>query len=519
MKTSWLLLGLCLVACDEGGGRQVDAGAAGLDVGRPDAGRDAGRPDGGIRDASPRDAARPDASRLLDAGRDRGVADARVVDAVVDAARDAVVDAGDAAVDAYQDLGPLDACVGFEPPPPVASPDGSEVCNYLDDDGDGHVDEGFAYDVLGPPIRVSVEPGLSLDGLQIAWVGDRYVVSWGSAPGQWSRILAPNGCPVGAARLDRPNPDAIILPSSSAMAVTADRYAVVFTQERIRPDGWWRGWGTFVQVYDLEGNPVGELIDIEPEVSHIGYVGNLIVAAGEQFAVFSPAYDPFEGGTGYSSFVLIDRDGHIVAGPGHPYDVPAGDRRSIGNVIGMAWDGEAFGLAWYGGGNWFIRFSPDGELLVPPTTTPGLGLRARHTDVVWNGAYFVIPNEAGGNRVRLAFLDREGREAPFSPVIIGGLQRDTLTYHLVLGGSELLHYAAYQVEGEDAREAMIWFNRFDLNGAAIAPRRRIRYDDYFYHFAWVEGQPLATLTRAESGRRRRLQDVWFRRYGCQPGGD
>ncbi|MCB9548860.1 MAG: hypothetical protein H6706_23900 [Myxococcales bacterium] len=518
MKTSWLLLGLCLVACDEGGGRQVDAGAAGLDVGRPDAGRDAGRPDGGVRDASPRDAARPDASRLLDAGRDRGVADARVVDAVVDAARDAVVDAGDAAVDAYQDLGPLDACVGFEPPPPVASPDGSEVCNYLDDDGDGHVDEGFAYDVLGPPIRVSAAPSGGFFDLQIAWVDGRYVVSWLAPFGQRSRTLASNGCPQGEERRIRANPDAVILPSSSAMAVTADRYAVVFTQERIRPDGWWRGWGTFVQVYDLEGNPVGELIDIEPEVSHIGYVGNLIVAAGEQFAVFSPAYDPFEGGAGYSSFVLIDRDGHIVAGPGHPYDVPAGDRRSIGKVIGMAWDGEAFGLAWYGGGNWFIRFSPDGELLVPPTTTPGLGLRARHTDVVWNGAYFVIPNEAGGNRVRLAFLDREGREAPFSPVVIGGLQGDTLTYHLVLGGSELLHYAGYEVEGGPP-ESTVWFHRFDLNGASIAPRRRILSRDYFYHFAWVEGQPLATLTRAASGRRRGLLDVWFRRYGCQPGDD
>jgi hypothetical protein len=388
----WLLLGLW--ACDDGGRNAVPDRGLVLDLGRMDAARDQGREDSApSADAAPRDTAvdqtvAPDGA-TLDASRDVSVPDSAV------------------------DAGPM-GCVGIVLPPPPVSPDGSEVCNYRDDDGDGLVDEGFAYDFLGEPVRITEEPQNVPGDLRIAASPDGYGAAWNTAFGARFVKLAQNGCPTTPLQVVDQNPEGqAILPSSVTLAFSSGRFALTFTQLRLLGGPDVGVWGTFVQLFEQDGTPVGQPIDIDPRLSHLGF--NAIEPYQDGFAVFSAAYHPERGGLNYSSFVILDRDGRIVLGPSHPYDQP-GLGQAMRTFIGMDFDGEGFGMAWFGAGNWFMRWSPEGEVLTQPVYAGFLG---QGTDITWTGTHHVIPSRNMAYKAELRFLGVDGDEAEWSPLILG----------------------------------------------------------------------------------------------------
>lgn len=387
----WLLLGLW--ACDDDGGRNAvpDRGPV-LDLGRVDAAQDQGREDSAPpADAAPRDAA-----------VDQTVASDG---ATLDASRDASVP--DSAIDA----GPT-GCVGIVLPPPPVSPDGSEVCNYRDDDGDGLVDEGFAYDFLGEPVRITEEPQVGPGDLRLVWAEDGYGAVWDGPRGFRFVKLAPTGCPTSPLVVTDTNPDAPHLPSSLMLAYNNGRFAATFTEQRLVGGPDVGVWGTYVQLFEQDGTPVGQPIDIDPRLSHLGF--NAIEPYQDGFAVFSAAYHPERGGLNYSSFVILDRDGRIVLGPSHPYDHPE-VVHVMQTFIGMDFDGEGFGMAWFGAGNWFMRWSPEGEVLTQPVYA---GPQGQGSGITWTGHQYLVPSDDHYN-VRLTAFNRDGTQPAWSPIQAG----------------------------------------------------------------------------------------------------
>ena len=441
---------LVLFGCDEpSGSGTVDA--ARLDRGRVEAGLDRGPLDRGPLDAG-RDAdldgrvvdARPLDARPVDAQSvDAGPPDVRPMDArAPDRGPPDAAQPDMPVLDAFPpDAAPPPPCVGIVLPPPPDSPDGSEVCNYRDDDGDGLVDEGFPYDFIGEPVRITLAPENHPQEVKIAWSGDGYGVAWYSAPGFRFAKLDTWGCPTRALQSVDQNPARPFLPDSLELAFAGDRFAVAFTQERRQIEGSPGGFGTFVQLFDREGQRVGELIDVDPTISHLRF--NSIVPFGDQFAIFSSAYHPQRGGLSYSAFIMLDRDGHIVLGPSHPYDVQPGLGQGMSNLIGMAFDGEGFGMAWHGVDNWFMRWSPEGVVLTQPTRVDTR--LSRFSGIAWNGSHYVVPSDGAGFRgegVFLSFLRPDGGAADWSPVQLGTSRLGGFSYKVAPFGQGFLHYGA-----------------------------------------------------------------------------
>lgn len=426
----WPVLMWALWACDGDRAGGADARVSG-DSGRADLGRDATQDaaDARVNDAVVRDARapgdldalRPDARGLdaavVDVGMlDRGAADAAVPDAAMVDAR--VPDAAmvDARVpDAAADQGPPPACVGIRLPPPPESPDGREVCNYRDDDGDGLVDETFPYVFLGEPIRLTPEPVIHVHvgELRLAWAGDRYGVSWVNAWGMYFVTLDATGCPLSPVVNINQNPEGRpFLVGSHDMTFTGRHFAAVFTQDRLAVDGVARGLGTFVQMFNLEGRPVGDFIDVDPALSFAGY--NAIEPMGDRFAVFGAAFR--QGGPRYSAFIILDQEGRIVHGPSHPFAAEPGEGQSMTTLIGMAFDGEGFGMAWYGPNIWFTRWSPEGVVLTPPVHL--IAWMSQNSGIAWTGQRYMVPHYTHDD-VYIDILAPDGSRSAPSQIYVG----------------------------------------------------------------------------------------------------
>lgn len=439
--------------------------------------------------------------------RDRPLSDAMADGSDAATPRDAEVDTDPRDLGIAQDMATLDAaadmgphvCVGVVLPAPLDSSDGSEVCNYRDDDGDGLIDEGFPYEFLGEPLRISEEPAELLEELHIAWSGDGYGVVWYARGGLHFVKLDARGCPLTPVQVITQNPSAVLLPGSIDLAFSGNRFAAVFTQGRNER----AGIGTFVQIFALDGAPMGNPIDLDPTLSHFAF--NVIMPYEEQFAVFSAAIHPQTGGRTYSAFAILDQEGRFVSGPSHPYNAAPGSGMGILNLIGVAYDGEGFGMAWHAAGNPFMRWAPDGQVLVPPVETGWLGSRAFFSGIAWTGEHYVIPNDGyDGKRLHLDFLNRSGEHVSRAMLGMDAIGTGTVEIHASEGG--LYHFGAY---------SGVYLTRLDRSGHPIAPslpilRRRVEA------FTPNPGGALASVNIGvvEPGARENL-GVFFSRIGCE----
>ena len=483
MMRWWLLLGLW--ACDDGGRNAVPDRGLVLDLGGMDAARDQGREDSApSADAAPRDAA-----------VDQTVASDG---ATLDASRD--VSLPDSAVDA----GPM-GCVGIVLPPPPVSPDGSEVCNYRDDDGDGLVDEGFAYDFLGEPVRITEEPQNVPGDLRIAASPDGYGAAWNTAFGARFVKLAQNGCPTTPLQVVDQNPEGqAILPSSVTLAFSSGRFALTFTQLRLLGGPDVGVWGTFVQLFEQDGTPVGQPIDIDPRLSHLGF--NAIEPYQDGFAVFSAAYHPERGGLNYSSFVILDRDGRIVLGPSHPYDHPE-VVHVMQTFIGMDFDGEGFGMAWFGAGNWFMRWSPEGEVLTQPVYA---GPQGQGSGIAWNQGFYAIPcrgDSARDQGIPLYFLDQAGLSPNWSPAEVGEDAFGGFAYFISARAGGWLLFGA--------TDRNLPIDRLDVQGRRVAPSTNVPRNVGPFALTQAASGPLVAVYKgAREGSPNGA--FFFRFIGCEP---
>ena len=427
-------------------------------------GVDAREPDAGLVDVPVPDATPADARRVDVASPDVRQPDADRPDVVVDAQADAALDAG------AEDAGEPDGCVGIVLPPPPESPDGEEVCNYVDDNGDGLVDEGFQYEFLGEPVRIVEEPEMGPEEFHIAWAGDGYGVSWTSGGGLSNFVkVDERGCPVGEHHewpvdVERLIQNGIVQPFSEGMATAGDRFAVVWTTRRPPPEGAeWGSFATYVWLFDRDGAPLDDPIDFDPRRIHAP--PNAITAMGDHFGVFSVAFDPETRRAGIGSFAVLDQDGQAVEGPMVVFNEDPDNSPAMQSLVGMAYDGEGLGLAYYSGslpwpGIYFMRFAPDGRILTPPVPLGG-GARLPNAGIAWTGEHFAIPADTG-DQSWLLLVTPEGES--LEPVLVHEVQPPFLAaywFQLAWSNVHLLGYGAFSHAGTTLR--------IDVEGRALGP--------------------------------------------------
>lgn len=484
---SWLLA-LAVLGCeDPGADAPRDAAVSGdaavdaavvdrgpvADVGARDARVDGGRRDVGVvldaraTDALPRDAvvadgardavSRPDAWGDAQHPRDAAADVATDLDVGVDAHRDAhppdtamAADvrlpdsAVDAAIDAAQP-GP-DACIGVVLPPLAESVNGEEVCNYVDDDGDGLVDEGFEYRPLAHGVPVLPEPRLTPRSCELRWNGERFAISW--VGGGYLATAAADLCPA-SEPLFIVNDDGG-WPSEVRLAQTPSAFAVAFLDA---------GRGrVYVQMFSTNGVPLTRAIAVGQRNGLPRFFFD-ITPVGDDFAVFVESPD------GRGTYELLNRDGDVLRGP-LPV-LPEG--ASFLRGFGIGFDGVALGLAWDIGGDLseaaFMRWSLNGEIVTPPL---GLGRGYQFPNHIVGmevvGRQYLVAYIQSGARARVAEFDAS-REPPVRFVdpweVRSGIE------DLIALPNQLLMTGVFVVRDEYARTSR---NGDILQVSALPPR-------------------------------------------------
>jgi hypothetical protein len=467
-----ILFALALAAgCDSDGNSRV--------VGQADGGvADGARSDGAARDARVTDASGEDSGPRDGAvARDGGARDAAIdFDANLDALLPTDGTAGDAsspldrgappdtAVDAESvtdaavaDAIPVDgaamsdaarpACEGVPLPPAPDSPDGSEVCNYRDDDGDGLVDEGFAYEVLEPQSGRIIPGSQRMDmpaDFEMKWSGDGYGLAW-AANGIVNFVkIDEHGCRSGPHHPLDQNPEdrgAAIFPGSLDLEYSGGRFALTFTQLRQERAGQPGGIGTFLYLFERDGALAAGPIDLDPTLNF--GASNAIAALGDQFGVFASAFDR-AGQLTSSYYALFNRDGHSIHGAVETFSEARGGL-PFNELIGLASDGDGFGLAWTtslpGRGAAdvaFMRWSADGRILTEPQIL--LAGTSDAAGLAWTGDHFAVPYSSGHGAF-VAFVRPDGVVERSSEL---GRRPDgaALWYRLTSSASQILAYTA-----------------------------------------------------------------------------
>ena len=347
---------------------------------------------------------------------DVGAIDATLRDAVIDATIDAgavdfgVTDAADMAVDAQPPfVWPPEDCEGVVIPPMPASPDGSEVCNYEDDDGDGFVDEGHGYVRLGSTVVVPQELiGISTGQFRMIGTNAGYVISWSDHLGVHILVADAAGCVRAPDQVLSMNPNGGLTlgPGKPLLAYNGGRVAILYSQQRPLPDGRDGPFGTWLQLMTPQGELLGPSIDLIP--GKFGQTTNAIIPfEDDKFAVFTTTANPVERGFMYGELIIVDRDGREVGERVTPFD---GQRAVGGNLNGMAYGDGHFALAWQGGWGIIAIFNRAGEMRALRAIQERMYARA----VAWTGQYFAttLINASGV----LPLFDLDGQQPEWSPV-------------------------------------------------------------------------------------------------------
>lgn len=352
---------------------------------------------------------------------DMAIAPDALVDTAPDMAADAAPDmAVDAAPDMAVDAGPLvwppENCVGVAIPPVPASPDGSEVCNYEDDDGDGLVDEGHAYVKQGSAL--AIPDALSNDSsrnhsMVATTVG--YLATWRDYRGIHTTTLDRQGCVLTYGLLPTANPDRrTFSPFSHEIAYHAGRVAIVYSQQRA-VEGGSGAFAAWLQLMTPQGELLGPPINLTPNRVSQG-INEIIPFEDDKFAVFAITTNPVEYGMMYGTLMIIDRDGNVLERQtpfdGHRATIPYTSR----GMNGLAYGDGHFALAWEGGVGILAVWSRDGQM----RTLRGYNQEMRpDSGLVWTHRHFATAwmqarRLFGGTGVIVLF-DPDGDEPEFSP--------------------------------------------------------------------------------------------------------
>lgn len=452
--------------------------AANLDAARPDARRDATPPTDMPRADMPIDSGLPDQARM-DAGRDIGL-DATPVDQSVDmdldAAPDAALDqqvdmqldlaidmtpAPDMASDALVDAGfvwPPAECEGVVIPPVPDSPDGSEVCNYRDDDGDGLVDEGHGYVNLGFTMAVPDEfINVSSSGWTMIATPESHVVAWYDSFGIHMTVLDERGCPLTGDHLVSTNPNEFALGRMGPrLAYNAGRVALVYSERRLRPDGRNGPFSTFLQLITPRGELLGQPIDLTP--NRVGQSSHAVLPfEDDQFAIFASTANPVEPGFQYGELIIVDRDGQQVGERLTPFD---GQRAVGGEFNTMAYGDGHFALAWQGGFGTIAIFDRMGRMRALEAIEERIYDRA----IVWTGSYFATTLIWADNVLPL--FDLDGQQPDWSPLNPSNDPEPRVGRLMELQRGFLAVHSLYEPRNV-RRLDLIW--RLNERGESIAP--------------------------------------------------
>lgn len=362
------------------------------------------------------------------------------------------------------DAGVPQECVGIQRDYP-ASEDGNEICNFVDDDGDGLIDEGFSYELGDERIDILAEPERDfVRNIRLASSEGGFAAAWLSLERIAVRLVTMerSGCVRSAAQTIT-GPDYSPFGDSLHLAGSGDRFGVVYTTFRA-PGDIFGGFASYVHIFDEAGQSVGEPIELTPMLNALGH--NAIVGLGNgNFGVFAATSHP-EGGRTYSAFARVDRDGLIVDRITHPYDLGAdGQGAFFDRIIGMTYSGQVFGLAWLGERVHFMTWDDDGNVVLPPRRPGGNGELSRDSGIGWNGTHFLIPR-VDHDFLGVNLISPAGETPDWSPVVLGEDQGRAVVFQLRPHGSGTI------LEVTSGRSR--FFARVSEIGEEIGPRFVVR---------------------------------------------
>jgi hypothetical protein len=336
-------------------------------------------------------------------------------------------------------------------------PDG-EVCDFLDTDCDGLIDEGVPWAVLPPgPVRLADSSSFCVHPA-IGWNTANYLVAWIEQAGEvgalWARRVRSDGLLMGDAhRVDtagRAGRPAVLWTPTSWIAAWTDRRrtggadayltlvdtaAVPFGPERILSDGdadvrgrpaiAWTGLGTAAVWADARlGDDLTELwfrsvaadgVPLADPVRMTDTPGRsdepAVAWTGSSLAVFWVEGAGRPAGEEQIRFQAVDAAGVPT---GVPVDVTTGARSpgdlratAVGSEIGLAWTDRRSGVA----AIFFRRLGADGRAIGTEVRITAPGAAAARPGLAHNGLEWVLVWEDaswGVPQIALAWLPPSG---------------------------------------------------------------------------------------------------------------
>jgi len=283
----------------------------------------------------------------------------------------------------------------------AAFPGGGEICDGVDNDCNGVVDDGAQYvpRVSGPDaVRISRDGLDNASPGALATNGENFFVTYGGNEGGKGRLFGTfidaEGKAVGTERrLTQIEPDAF----DSRVAWTGDRFGVAWSDRRFD------NYEVFFALFDRNGqklNPGDVRISDTPQYS----INETVAFTGAEFVM---VWQEGQGRNG--SFSL---SGQRIALDGSRVDAPV-TISTEGESPSAAVGRPGLGIAW--GANNRIFFAPFDFALKPlrtPVELTRVGERGSYPDVVWNRDAFVVTwtntTTDGKTSVSAAVLDGMG---------------------------------------------------------------------------------------------------------------
>ncbi len=362
------------------------------------------------------------------------------------------------------DCGDGDAAVG---------PGLAEVCDGIDNDCDGQVDEGCDGTcelpaVYGGEVRVTNAPGDS-GFVSLQWNGAEYALAWDDYRVEpWSQVffnrIGRDGVPVGPDVQVTAVDDFTAYPS---LAATGSGYLAAWEDYRA---------GDAIEIFDAVLDATGSRTTAETRVT-VSLPASRVPLASWNGREFGVLWEDSRHGPRELYLGRIDRDGRKAGD-----EVRLTDSASESAVPSMVWNGSEYAVAWYddrnGNGDiYFARFDETGNRIGAEVRVTNDPASSVWPTLAWTGSGYGVAWEDGrvqvpfpATQIYFARLDAVGNK-------IGSDVRVTTAWYPAEAPSLAWTGSEFALVWRDFRnqitQAQLYYARLDENGTRLGPETRL----------------------------------------------